>query len=137
MASLSSSGLDPISAAMAGSEVDITVESMFSMNSATATISGTRRSRVMVWGHRVLGPLDLGPLNLGVVRFTLVAGAGCRGAESSLYQSGKPPLESWPGMPKLMPIVWMWRCCSYDLHRGGLDSSLGTVAQRTAVRGSA
>src|ERR1700682_3614032 len=30
--------------AMAGSEVAITVESMFSMNSATATISGTTRS---------------------------------------------------------------------------------------------
>src|SRR5271154_161636 len=40
-------------------------------------------------------------------------------------------------MPKLMPKVRMWRCCSYDLHRGGLDSSPGTVAQRTAVRGSA
>ncbi len=47
MASLSSSGIEPISAAMAGSEVAITVESMFSMNSATATISGTRRSRVI------------------------------------------------------------------------------------------
>jgi hypothetical protein len=31
----------PISAAIAGSEVAITVESMFSMNKATATISGT------------------------------------------------------------------------------------------------
>src|SRR5712691_9697509 len=47
MASLSSKGLEPISAAMAGSDVAMTVESMFSMNSATATISGTRRSRVM------------------------------------------------------------------------------------------
>jgi hypothetical protein len=28
----------------------MTVESMFSMNSATATISGTRRSRLMVQG---------------------------------------------------------------------------------------
>ena len=36
-----------MSAAIAGSEVAMTVESMFSMNSATATISGTRRSRVM------------------------------------------------------------------------------------------
>src|SRR6185295_13733730 len=42
-ASLSASGLVPISAAIAGSEVAITVESMFSMNSATATISGTMR----------------------------------------------------------------------------------------------
>ena len=47
IASLSSSGLDPMSAAIAGSEVEITVESMFSMNSATATIRGTRRSRVI------------------------------------------------------------------------------------------
>src|SRR5215472_4147312 len=36
-----------MSAAIAGSEVAITVESMFSMNSATATISGTRRSVLM------------------------------------------------------------------------------------------
>jgi argonaute-like protein implicated in RNA metabolism and viral defense len=34
----------PISAAIAGSEVAITVESMFSMNNAKATISGTMRS---------------------------------------------------------------------------------------------
>jgi hypothetical protein len=37
----------PISAAIAGSEVAITVESMFSMNRATATISGTMRWAVM------------------------------------------------------------------------------------------
>src|SRR5712691_4875227 len=36
-----------MSMAIAGSEVAITVESMFSMNRATATMSGTRRSRVM------------------------------------------------------------------------------------------
>ncbi len=41
IASLSSSGSVPMSAAIAGSEVAITVESMFSMNKATATISGT------------------------------------------------------------------------------------------------
>src|SRR5215467_1812920 len=52
MASLSSSGLAPMSAAMAGSEVAMTVESIFSMNSATATISGTRRSRVIGCGFR-------------------------------------------------------------------------------------
>ncbi len=45
MASLSASGLVPISAAIAGSEVAMTVESMFSMNSATATMSGTMRAR--------------------------------------------------------------------------------------------
>src|ERR1700744_5722039 len=43
MASLSVSGLEPISAAVAGSEVAITVESMFSMNRAVATISGIMR----------------------------------------------------------------------------------------------
>src|SRR5260370_26338646 len=43
MASLSVSGLVPMSAAIAGSEVAITVESMFSMNRAVATISGIRR----------------------------------------------------------------------------------------------
>ena len=44
MASFSVSGLVPISAAIAGSEVAITVESMFSMNRAVATMSGIRRS---------------------------------------------------------------------------------------------
>src|SRR3954464_10574879 len=47
IASLSVSGLVPMSAAIAGSEVAITVESMFSMNSAVATISGIRRSLFM------------------------------------------------------------------------------------------
>jgi hypothetical protein len=44
IASLSANGLVPISAAIAGSEVAITVESMFSMNRATAIMSGTMRS---------------------------------------------------------------------------------------------
>src|SRR5258705_10361912 len=47
MASFSVSGLVPISAAIAGSEVAITVESMFSMNRAVATMSGIRRSFFM------------------------------------------------------------------------------------------
>ena len=36
-------GLDPISVAMAGSDVAMTVESMFSMNRATARMSGVMR----------------------------------------------------------------------------------------------
>src|SRR5712671_4854225 len=44
MASFSVSGLAPMSAAIAGSEVAMTVESMFSMNRAVATMSGIRRS---------------------------------------------------------------------------------------------
>src|SRR5260370_30727333 len=44
MASFSVRGLAPISAAIAGSEVAITVESMFSMNREVATMSGIRRS---------------------------------------------------------------------------------------------
>src|SRR5712691_7835987 len=47
MASFSVSGLVPISAAIAGSEVAITVESMFSMDRAVATMSGIRRSFFM------------------------------------------------------------------------------------------
>jgi hypothetical protein len=47
MASFSVSGLVPMSAAIAGSEVAITVESMFSMNRAVATMSGIRRSLFM------------------------------------------------------------------------------------------
>src|SRR3954447_2738975 len=47
MASFRVSGLVPISAAMAGSEVAMTVESMFSMNRAVATMSGIRRSLFM------------------------------------------------------------------------------------------
>ena len=59
MASLSSSGLDPISAAIAGSDVAMTVESMFSMNNATATMSGTTRSYepgcCVLKGYRLAG----------------------------------------------------------------------------------
>ena len=44
-----------MSAAIAGSEVAITVESMLSMNSATATIRGTRRSCVMRRGSGRVG----------------------------------------------------------------------------------
>jgi hypothetical protein len=44
IASLSASGLVPISVAIAGNAVAMTVESMFSMNKATAMISGTMRS---------------------------------------------------------------------------------------------
>src|SRR6478735_5554439 len=47
IASFKVSGLVPISAAIAGSEVAITVESMFSMNRAVATMSGIRRSLFM------------------------------------------------------------------------------------------
>src|SRR5712671_5179083 len=47
IASFSVSGLVPISAAIAGSEVAITVESMFYMNRAVATMSGIRRSFFM------------------------------------------------------------------------------------------
>ena len=47
IASFSVSGLVPMSAAIAGSEVAMTVESMFSMNRAVATISGIRRSLVI------------------------------------------------------------------------------------------
>ena len=43
MASFSVSGLVPMSAAIAGSEVAMTVESMFSMNRAVATMSGISR----------------------------------------------------------------------------------------------
>src|SRR5690242_309329 len=43
MASFRVSGLVPMSAAIAGSEVAMTVESMFSMNSAVATMRGIRR----------------------------------------------------------------------------------------------
>jgi hypothetical protein len=54
-ASFRVSGLVPMSAAIAGSEVAITVESMLSMNSATATIIGTRRSCFMRTGLGWLG----------------------------------------------------------------------------------
>src|SRR3954468_5367787 len=50
IASFKVSGLVPISAAIAGSEVAITVESMFSMNRAVATISGMMRSLFMRLG---------------------------------------------------------------------------------------
>jgi hypothetical protein len=43
IASFSASGLAPMSAAIAGSAVAITVESIFSMNRATATINAMSR----------------------------------------------------------------------------------------------
>jgi hypothetical protein len=55
MASFSVSGLVPISAAIAGSEVAMTVESMFSMNKAVATMSGIRRSLVITIRKRGKG----------------------------------------------------------------------------------
>src|SRR4051794_15708622 len=56
IASFRVSGLVPISAAIAGSEVAITVESMFSMNRAVATMSGIRRSLFMKrWGKQEAG----------------------------------------------------------------------------------
>ena len=56
MASFSVSGLVPISAAIAGSEVAITVESMFSMNRAVATMSGIRRSLfIRIWRRQRSG----------------------------------------------------------------------------------
>src|SRR5262245_38513193 len=55
MASLSVRGLVPMSAAIAGSEVAITVESMFSMNRAVATMSGIMRClSIGVGGRRGL-----------------------------------------------------------------------------------
>src|SRR5262245_27520369 len=51
MASFSVSGLVPMSAAIAGSEVAMTVESMFSMNRAVATMSGMRRCLSMGFGR--------------------------------------------------------------------------------------
>src|ERR1700733_4667533 len=103
MASLSSSGLDPISAAMAGSEVDITVESMFSMNSATATISGTRRSRVMghgSWvtghGHRSRVMVLWGSLGVGSDHM-FVAGAGRGRRRIELITAGQSPAGKLAG----------------------------------------
>src|SRR5882762_6919792 len=55
MASLSVRGLVPMSAAIAGSDVAMTVESMFSMNKAVATISGIRRSFCMPAQNLVFG----------------------------------------------------------------------------------
>src|ERR1700704_170312 len=52
MASFRVSGLVPISAAIAGSDVAITVESMFSINRAVATMSGIRRSLFISTGGR-------------------------------------------------------------------------------------
>jgi hypothetical protein len=52
MASLSVNGLVPISFAIAGRDVAITVESMFSMNKAVATMSGIRRCLFIEIGAR-------------------------------------------------------------------------------------
>ena len=60
IANFSVNGLVPMSAAIAGSEVAMTVESMFSMNKAVATMSGMRRCLSMgFWGGRAAGQLGL------------------------------------------------------------------------------
>jgi hypothetical protein len=51
-ASLSTTGSSPRSAAIAGSDVAITVASMFSMNSAEATTSGMSQKRGMTVDFR-------------------------------------------------------------------------------------
>ena len=76
MASFRVSGLVPISAAIAGSEVAITVESMFSMNRAVATMSGIRRSLVIE-----------------------IRGAGGRGAQQRLYHRIAGPAIAEPAKP--------------------------------------
>src|SRR5262249_40509111 len=56
-ASFKARGLVPSACAITGSEVEITVESMFSMNKAVATISGTMRSEgddSILGGYRLL-----------------------------------------------------------------------------------
>src|ERR1700716_298492 len=56
IASFSVSGLVPISAAIAGSEVAMTVASMFSMNRAVATMSGIRRCLfIRIGGEEIQG----------------------------------------------------------------------------------
>jgi len=73
MASFSVSGLEPISAAIAGSEVAMTVESMFSMNRAVATMSGIRRSlfiRIRRRGAEGAGCCGLTPRGGGGYRGT-------------------------------------------------------------------
>ena len=79
IASFSVSGLVPISAAIAGSDVAITVESMFSMNRAVATMSGIRRSLFMeISARREKGEG--------------VAGSGLyhSGSAHSMIEAGKP-----------------------------------------------
>src|SRR6185369_2047056 len=58
-ASLSASGFSPRSVAIAGSDVVITVESMFSMNNAQATISGMRNARCCTVYRAACSALDV------------------------------------------------------------------------------
>src|SRR6185295_5520172 len=115
-ASLSASGLVPISAAIAGSEVAITVESMFSMNSATATISGTMRLASMGDGASVKA-----------CKVSRIAGAADKRRVPHGDCARRPPdlHESaiGPG-PR-----------SDDLSPGSVHPAAWPLAQRPAVRG--
>src|SRR5713226_3843414 len=90
MASFSVSGLVPISAAIAGSEVAMTVESMFSMNRATATISGTMR-----FADMGLGLLDV---RVETCAATLAESAARGASRHCLATSATPHREGlWLG----------------------------------------
>src|SRR6266511_786588 len=114
MASLSDSGLVPMSAAIAGSEVAMTVESMFSMNRATATISGTMRLtaiRCDSWRRRWrANSRAKSSRNAG--RQALRRAKHCLDQER--FRLGRP---------------------IYDLHPGSLRPGARPVAERPAVLG--
>src|SRR5450631_3415415 len=74
-ASLSARGGSPMSAAIAGSEVAITVESMFSMNSAQATMSGIRSARRMRLGGNVAAAAAEGNVAAAAAEGNVVAAA--------------------------------------------------------------
>src|SRR5215212_1462127 len=83
IASFRVSGLVPMSAAIAGSEVAMTVESMFSMNRAVATMRGIRRSLFMKIGGG------------GLVKEWKAAGGGLYHpiAAQAIAEPRKPPKE--------------------------------------------
>src|SRR5262245_11023035 len=121
-----------MSAAIAGSEVAITVESMFSMNRATATISGTMRLESM--GGRVpviLGWLLGGSLvvlgSLYSTRVPVAIGHGrrqpCRGCVQWAYP--RPPSRAIDlRQPKTghrfaCEILWFQRRPAFNSVAGG------------------
>ena len=112
-ASLSASGLVPISAAIAGSEVAITVESMFSMNRATAMISGTMRSRRM--DNRKAGSAQAQQV------LEPQSGGGRKAAAGELHNSHPP---TWPRNQHI-PVL-----TTHANPKAGRDVARGTPRDR-------
>src|SRR6185295_18945684 len=126
----------PISAAIAGSEVAMTVESMFSMNKATATISGTMRFANMSSGTEI-APHTLAELSrpqtsaaLRCAHGHLHQGNPGAGVSTNDLRRGSPCSPARPPAERPAVCSRLQRCAAGGLLRSRTDLSrafLGAV----------